>query len=164
MVCIRLRHLLFHFHLGGGSCVPARADTQASDNNSTPTNGPKKMLGKLFKKKDNRPSSPSPSPIISHKQSLFRTARPSTGQSLSVPSPRNTKWLGSHHLPARTHAEPSPTPTVSSITTTNSHLQPPVLGIHPLCSSPSYPPQGRPHSYTWIVRKWIKGSNESLLE
>jgi hypothetical protein len=26
-----------------------------------------------------------------------------------------------------------------------------------------HPPQGKPHSYTWVVRKWIKGSNEGLL-
>ena len=129
------------------------------DNNSTPTNGPKKMFGKFFKKKDNRPSSPSPSPISPTNNTLFRTARPSTGQTLSVPSPRNTKWLGAPQS-GPSLAEPS-TPT-SSIPA-SSHLQPPVLGIHPSCSSPSYPPQGRPHSYTWIVRKWIKGSNESLL-
>jgi hypothetical protein len=130
------------------------------DNNSTPTNGPKKMLGKFFKKKDNRPSSPSPSPISPTNNTLFRTARPSTGQTLSVPSPRSTKWLGTPQS-GPSHAEPSPTPT--SGIPASSHLQPPVLGIHPSCSSPSYPPQGRPHSYTWIVRKWIKGSNESLL-
>jgi hypothetical protein len=151
---------------GGVDPVSPPAPTlMLSDNNTTPTNGPKKILGKLFKKKDNRSSSPSPSPLLSPtNNSLFRTTRPSTGQSLAIPSPRNAKWLGSVAPPSGPYpAEPSPTAAVSSVTTTNSHLQPPVLGIHPLCSSPSYPPQGRPHSYTWIVRKWIKGSNESLL-
>lgn len=147
---------------GGVDPVSLPAPTfTLTDNNTTPTNGPKKILGKFFKKKDNRPSSPSPSPLLSPtNKSLFRPTRPSTGQSLTIPSPRR---LGSIAPPSGPYpSEPSPTAPVSNVPT-NSHLQPPVLGIHPLCSSPSYPPQGRPHSYTWIVRKWIKGSNESLL-
>ncbi|KAF8270081.1 hypothetical protein EI94DRAFT_1723825 [Lactarius quietus] len=150
---------------GGVDPVSPPAPTfTITDNNSTPTNGPKKILGKFFKKKDNRPSSPSPSPLLSPtNNSFFRTARPSTGQSLAVPSPRNPKWLGSIGTPTSGPylAEPSPAP--ASAIPMSSHLQPAVLGIYPLCSSPSYPPQGRPHSYTWIVRKWIKGSNDSLL-
>ena len=150
---------------GGVDPVSPPAPTfTLTDNNATPTNGPKKILGKFFKKKDNRSSPPSPSPLLSPtNKSLFRPTRPSTGQSLTIPSPRNAKWPGSIPPPSGPYpAEPSPTAQVSNVPT-NSHLQPPVLGIHPLCSSPSYPPQGRPHSYTWIVRKWIKGSNESLL-
>ncbi|KAH9001749.1 hypothetical protein EDB92DRAFT_1932167 [Lactarius akahatsu] len=118
---------------GGADPVSPPASTfTRTDKNSTPTNGPKKIFGKIFKKKDNQPPPPSPSPSPSPTNNIFRAARPSTG----------------HHL--------------SSIPA-SLHLQPAVLGIHPSCSSPSYPPHGRPHSYTWIVRKWIKGSNESLL-
>ena len=150
---------------GGVDPVPPPAPAPKftlADNNTTPTNGPKKILGKFFKKKDSRATSPSPSPISPTSNSLFRTARPPTSQSLAVPSPRSPMWRGSIGTPPSgpNHAEPSPT---SSSIPTSMHLQPAVLGIHPLCSSPSYPPQGRPHSYTWIVRKWIKGSNESLL-
>ncbi|KAI9457775.1 hypothetical protein BJY52DRAFT_1150076 [Lactarius psammicola] len=153
--------------LSSGGASPPASTIMRTDKNSTPTNGPKKMFGKFFKRKDNQPPSPSPSPASSPTtNSLFRSARPLTGQSLAVPSQRNPKrnsWLGSIGPPPSGpyHAEPSPSP-VPSVPAT-SYLQPAVLGIHPSCSSPSYPPHGRPHSYTWIVRKWIKGSNESLL-
>jgi hypothetical protein len=155
---------------GTDPASPLASKITRTDNNSTPTNGPKKMFGmsKIFKKKDNQPSPPSPSPILSPttKSSFFRAARPPTGQSLVVPNPKRNPRLGSIGPPPSGpyHAEPSLASPVSSIhVPTTSHLQPAVLGIQPLCSSPSYPPQGRPHSYTWIVRKWIKGSNESLL-
>lgn len=153
---------------GGADPAPPPASTVTrTDNNQTPTNGPKKLFGKMFKKKDNEPSSPLPSPTLSPtNHTLFRAARLPKAQSLAVPSQRNPKrnsWLGSigQPPPGPYPTEPSPSP-VSNIPT-STHLQPAVLGIHPSFSSPSYPPQGRPHSYTWIVRKWIKGSNESLL-
>ena len=159
--------------LSSGMAVPASPPASPftrTDNNSTPTNGPKKIFGKIFKKKDNQPAPPTPSPILSPtNKSLFRPARPSTGQSLAVPPPSNPKrnsWQTGSSAPhsGPYHAEPSPSlPSPASGIPTSLHLQPAVLGIHPLCSSPSYPPHGRPHSYTWIVRKWIKGSNESLL-
>ncbi|KAH9057112.1 hypothetical protein EDB83DRAFT_2224955 [Lactarius deliciosus] len=156
---------------GGADPVSPPASTfSRTDKNSTPTNGPKKLFGKIFKKKDNQPPPPSPSPSSSPTNNIFRAARLSTGQSLVVPSQINptkrNSWLGSIGPPPSGpyHPEPSPTPPshLSSIPA-SLHLQPAVLGIHPSCSSPSYPPHGRPHSYTWIVRKWIKGSNESLL-
>lgn len=134
------------------------------DMDATPTSGTKKIFGKFFKKKDNS-SSPSasamPSPIGNF---IIRPPRSATGQSFAVSSQGNVKrnsFLG----PAASgqHSELSSSPP-SSIPSSPSHLQPPILGIHPSCSSPKYPPQGRPHSYTWIVRKWIKGSNAGLLD
>ena len=155
---------------GVGHASPPASTITRTDNNSTPTSGPKKMFGKFFKKKDNQPSPPSPSPVLSPtSKSFFRAARPPLGQSLAVPSPRNPKrnsLLGAIGPPPSGpyHAEPSlPSPVSGISTSPHLHLQPAVMGIQPLCSSPSYPPHGKPHSYTWIVRKWIKGSNESLL-
>ncbi|KAI0293670.1 hypothetical protein B0F90DRAFT_1761833 [Multifurca ochricompacta] len=138
-----------------------------------PTNGPKKLFGKFFKKKDSQPSTISPSLLSPTSNSLFRLPRSPVGQSLAVPSQGNpakrNSFLGSagptssgHHV-----EPPTPSPTSSIIrgppASSHSHLQPAVLGIHPSCSSPFYPPQGRPHSYTWIVRRWIKGSHDGLL-
>ena len=130
------------------------------DMDVTPTSGTKKMFGKFFKKKDNQPSSPSPpSPIGNF---ITRPSRSATGQSLAIPSQGKAKRNSLlSQATSGQHSELSTSPP-SSIPT-SSHLQPPILGIHPSCSSPKYPPQGRPHSYTWIVRKWIKGSNGGLL-
>ena len=144
---------------------PSAPTITRSDINSTPTSGPKKIFGKFFKKKDNQPSSPSPaapSPSVPDSP-LSRPSRASTGQSLAIPSqgnPKRSSWLGPQ--PSKSHPE-LPTSPAFAIPT-SSLLQPAVLGIHPLCSSPKHPPQGKPHSYTWVVRKWIKGSNEGLLD
>ncbi|KAI0248946.1 hypothetical protein BJV78DRAFT_1347961 [Lactifluus subvellereus] len=138
-----------------------------TDVNLTPTSGPKKIFGKFFKKKDGQPSSPSSSSPLSltTSNSIFRGPRLLTGQSLVVSpqsSPKRNSTFGSIGPPIPgQHPEPS-TNRPSSIQT-SSHLQPAVLGIHPSCTSPIYPPRGRPHSYTWIVRRWIKGSNDGLL-
>ncbi|KAI9463924.1 hypothetical protein F5148DRAFT_1276456 [Russula earlei] len=152
------------FSLSSGGADPASPSVPTimrPDINTTPTSAPKKIFGKFFKKKDSQPSPPSPLPSPSG-GSHFREPRQSVGQSLVVPSqgnPKRNSWLG---VPTSgQHSEPPLSP-ISTITTT-SHLQPPVLGIHPSCSSPKHPPQGRPHSYTWVVRKWIKGSNDGLL-
>jgi hypothetical protein len=128
-----------------------------ADNNLTPTSGSKKILGRFFKKRDTQPlSPPTSSPLSSPSNSFFRTPRPS-GQTFMIPQ-RNPK-RDSRPGPGQ-HSEQSMSPP-SSIHT-SPHLQPAVLGIHPSCSSPIHPPNGRPHSYTWVVRKWIKGSNDGL--
>jgi len=142
---------------------PSPPNVMRPDMDATPTSGSKKIFGKFFKKKDNQSSSPSPSAMSSPIGNFFpRPSRLSTGQSLAVPSQGNDKrnsllgpTISGQHL-ERSTSPPSSIPT-------SSLLQPPILGIHPLCSSPKYPPQGRPHSYTWVVRKWIKGSNGGLL-
>ncbi|KAI0262714.1 hypothetical protein BC834DRAFT_1027892 [Gloeopeniophorella convolvens] len=158
----------FSLSSGGTDPAPASAPTFTRNATATPTAGPKKIFGKFFKKKDG-PSSPTPttSPLTSPvSNSFLRTPRPKGGASLTIPVSGNSKrnsWLGPPGPPSATghYLEPSSSSTTSM--PTGSHLQPAVLGIHPLCSSPTFPPQGRPHSYSWVVRKWIKGSNEGLL-
>ena len=142
---------------------PSAPTFMRQDTNSTPTSGTKKIFGKFFKKKDNQPPSPSPPAPLSLRPDsmLLRGSRASTGQSLTLPSqgnPKRNSWLGP---PTSGHPELSASPTSSIFT--SAHLQPAVLGIQPSCCSPKHPPQGRPHSYTWVVRKWLKGSNEGLL-
>lgn len=134
------------------------------DMDATPTSGTKKIFGKFFKKKDNQSSSPSPSVMSSPMGNfIVRPSRSATTQSLAIPSQGNVKRNSLlSQATSGQHSELSTSPQ-SSIPIT-SHLQPPILGIHPSCSSPKYPPQGRPHSYTWVVRKWIKGSNGGLLD
>jgi hypothetical protein len=135
------------------------------DMDVTPTSGTKKIFGKFFKKKDNQSSSPSPSAMPSPTGNfIIRPSRTATGQSLVIPPPGNIKRNSLlSQATSGQHSELSASPPPSSIPA-SSYLQPPILGIHPSCSSPKYPPQGRPHSYTWVVRKWIKGSNGGLLD
>jgi hypothetical protein len=131
------------------------------DNDSTPTTGTKKIFGKFFKKKDSQP--PSPSPTSPKGNFILRPSRLSTGQSLAIPPQANSKrnsWLGPTNPGQPSELSTSPPSSVP----TASQLRPATLGIHPSCSSPKHPPQGRPHSYTWVVRKWIKGSNGGLLD
>jgi len=43
------------------------------------------------------------------------------------------------------------------------YLQPPVLGLQARIKSPAMPPHGRPSTYVWVIRKWIKCSGESWI-
>lgn len=44
------------------------------------------------------------------------------------------------------------------------YLQPPVLGLQARLKSPTIPPNGRPSTYVWVIRKWIKGSGGSWID
>jgi len=141
---------------------PSPPNIMRPDMDATPTSGTKKIFGKFFKKKDNQSSSAPPSALSSPIGNfVLRPSRTSTGRSLAVPTQGDAK-RNSWQTTSGQHSELSTSPP-SSIPIASSYLQPPILGIHPLCSSHKYPPQGRPHSYTWVVRKWIKGSNGGLL-
>lgn len=50
------------------------------------------------------------------------------------------------------------TPLLSTITS-----QTAVLGVHPTLYPPVSNPRGRPSKYIWVVRKWLKGSDSSIL-
>ncbi|KAI0312637.1 hypothetical protein OF83DRAFT_1145039, partial [Amylostereum chailletii] len=112
-------------------------------------NGAKKIFGKLFKKKDTAPAAPEP-------------ASPSAASFLRVPrakAPAGQAKRGSWAPPPPAHAqEVSGASTTAGVT-----LQPAVLGLQPILSSPINPPRGRPHSYAWLVRRWIKGGDEGIL-
>jgi len=45
----------------------------------------------------------------------------------------------------------------------SSILRPPILGIQPTSSSPTYPPIGRPSMYVWVVKRWLKGNDSSII-
>ncbi|KAH9977008.1 hypothetical protein BJV74DRAFT_888542 [Russula compacta] len=148
---------------GMDTSSPSAPTITRADINSTPTGGPKKLFGKFFKKKDSQPSSPSASLALSSPTGgPLHRPRQLTAQSLAPPqgTAKRNSWLGPTASGQRSEMSTSPT---SSIPAATSHLQPAVLGIQPSSSSPTYPPHGRPHSYTWVVRRWIKGSHESLL-
>ncbi|KAI0062966.1 hypothetical protein BV25DRAFT_1899655 [Artomyces pyxidatus] len=143
---------------GGGDAPPAVAPTFRVDAPTGPT-GPKKIFGKLFKKKDSLPPpSPTSSQVASSPTSsnFLRTPRAKT---LAAPTgqSKRSSWLGPQASPS-VHA-----PEASSSSSSGVPLQPAVLGIQPILNSSSVPPRGKPHSYAWVVRKWIKGSNDGLL-
>lgn len=123
--------------------VPAAVATQPPN---TPT-GARKFFGKLFKRKD----SPIPGvvePSDSPASSPLRTT-------LNLPMPSS---------PAKRNSLLLPDQPMSPFTSKDVTLQPAVLGIQPTLDATSYPPQGRPTAYVWTVTKWLKGSQEGLLD
>jgi hypothetical protein len=66
-------------------------------------------------------------------------------------------------------ALPQPPPTIneppsSAATSPEPYLQPPVLGLQARLKSSTIPPHGRPSTYVWVIRKWIKGSGGSWID
>ncbi|KAH9852957.1 hypothetical protein C2E23DRAFT_859586 [Lenzites betulinus] len=136
---------------------------------TTPRNTPgaKKFFGKLFKRRGDSPQPsptfpPSPLPPISAQPPS--PAQPTTPLASADGHPsRRSSLLGNalsvpgHSASVSGSEAPVPGARESVI------LQPPVLGIQPSLSSPSFPPRGRPTKYVWVVRKWLKGTPESLL-
>ncbi|KAI0698196.1 hypothetical protein C8T65DRAFT_582133 [Cerioporus squamosus] len=138
---------------------------------STPRNTPgaKKFFGKLFKRRAESPTGspaypPSPLPPIN--------AQPPSPHHPETPLPpteervarRSSLLLGGNlnitgHSPSASGTEPPP----SAGPRDSVFLQPPILGIQPALSSQTYPPRGRPTKYVWVVRRWLKGTPESLL-
>ncbi|EGN94635.1 hypothetical protein SERLA73DRAFT_187664, partial [Serpula lacrymans var. lacrymans S7.3] len=122
---------------------------------TTPQNGTKRFLGRMFKKRD--PSRP---------LSIIEVGTPST-----VVTPRSTSHTRTHSTARQSydfspHSEaPLMTDKMSSppIQNPSSTLCPPVLGIQPALYPPIYPPKGRPTMYVWVVRKWLKGCDNGLL-
>ncbi|KAI0673126.1 hypothetical protein C8Q78DRAFT_1068553 [Trametes maxima] len=145
-------------------------------NSATPTTprntpGAKKFFGKLFKRRGDSPTS-SPSfptsplpPISAQPPSPMQptTPLPSATTDNSRVSRRSSLLLAANalgvpgHSPSASGTEPPPSARENVI------LQPPVLGIQPTLSSPAYPPRGRPTKYVWVVRRWLKGTPDSLL-
>ncbi|TFK48228.1 hypothetical protein OE88DRAFT_1727902 [Heliocybe sulcata] len=131
---------------------------------TTPTQGgARKLFGKFFKgKKDMSPirvdrnvpvQSPPTTPKTpvtpkSHARNSSITAK------LSVPtvSSKRSSLLGS-----------APKDENATQTQATVLLQPAVLGIQPALSSPTYPPLARPTMYVWIVRRWLKGTENGLV-
>ncbi|VDB92214.1 unnamed protein product [Peniophora sp. CBMAI 1063] len=126
--------------------------------------GAKKIFGRLFKKKD--VPSPTSTPVPAEEA-------PAGHAFLRVPSKagsghaKRASWAPQANKAALAHAHAQDASSSTSgygvplppgVT-----LQPAVLGIQPILSAPSVPPRGRPHSYAWVVRRWIKGAEDGLL-
>jgi hypothetical protein len=112
---------------------------------------PKKLFGNLFKKKKDPPA---PLSLTSDSSTPVSSKRKSNTPSVVVLSPSAQQTVLS-------------TPTTASMTLPSGNevvLQSQILGLQAVLQSPVVPPKGRPSTYVWVVRKWIKGSNEGLLE
>ena len=150
------------------SVAPATPHTPSTPRNTTP--GAKKFFGKLFKR---RAESPTGSPAYPQSPLPPITAQPPSPHQPETPLPpaeervsrRSSLLLGggnlnlTGHSPNASGSEPPP----SAGPRDNVFLQPPILGIQPSLSSKTFPPRGRPTKYVWVVRKWLKGTPESLL-
>lgn len=92
-----------------------------------------------------------PTPRASKRASLLAAA---TNLGLTSPSPSNP----SSPLP---HAHFQQASNASGNQESGSQ----VLGIQPIINATSYPPKGRhPKAYVWVVRRWLKGGHDNLLE
>ena len=139
--------------------------TPSTARNNTPT--AKKFFNKMFKRRPDSPvntpsfpTSPLP-PITAQPPSPAPPASPTTGtgaqrrSSLLLAGALNVPG----HSPAASGSEPPPSAGLRE----SVFLQPPILGLQPSLSATTFPPRGRPTKYVWIVRKWLKGTPESLL-
>ncbi|OJT03238.1 hypothetical protein TRAPUB_6173 [Trametes pubescens] len=153
--------------------TPAPVTPTPNSAATTPRNTPgaRKFFGKLFKRRGDSPLSsptfpPSPLPPISAQPpspAQPTTPIPSASVDSSRASRRSSLLLNnSLSIPGHSPSVSLPEPPAASARD-NVVLQPPVLGIQPTLSSPSNPPRGRPTKYVWVVRKWLKGTPESLL-
>ncbi|KAG8833493.1 hypothetical protein FRC17_010605 [Serendipita sp. 399] len=127
---------------------------------------PKKLFGNLFKKKkeppaplalDSRSSSEGPgTPLAAKRKSGVPSLFVSTPKSISMTP--STPGIVSG-TPNSTVASGHP-PTGDNVI-----LQSQVLGLQAVLQAPGgvVPTKGRPNTYVWVVRKWIKGGDEGIL-
>ncbi|KAI9571939.1 hypothetical protein HD554DRAFT_2168746 [Boletus coccyginus] len=116
-----------------------------------PERSTKKLFTRMFKKKST-PSplsiaAPLPNEVVSPQPSPFHsTARNSDEAPPSQPDTPHTHdaW-----------------PSMSLISSATSQTA--VLGVHSTLYPPVSNPRGRPTKYIWVVRKWLKGGDTSIL-
>jgi hypothetical protein len=84
------------------------------------------------------------------------------GRLFKKKDPSNASLTPSPVHPPPTIIEP-PSSAASSTPNPEPYLQPPVLGLQAQLKSPTMPPHGRPSTHVWVIRKWIKGSEESWI-
>jgi hypothetical protein len=113
--------------------VPLNPASSGSMSTKAPESSSKKLFGRLFKKKEASNTPLGPSPALP----------------LPLPPPPTIIEPPSSAAIPTLHSEP--------------YLQPPVLGLQSRVKSPSMPPHGRPSTYVWVIRKWVKGSGESWI-
>ena len=111
-----------------------------------PPSGAKKMFGKFFRRNPARPTSMTFSQGADASTASSRPKKPTSDSSNIPMSPP----------PSATFSPPD-TPTTST------GSRPLVLGVQPAMSSPVHPPHGRPGKYVWVVRRWLKTSDSSIL-
>lgn len=131
----------------------------------------KKLFANIFKKKKDPPAplALNPTPESTPTSAKRKSATPS----FMISSPK----FGSASTPTTASILTSPTgnlliPSSSSGGPNSASgpgegviLQPQVLGLQAVLCSPTgtVPTKGRPSTYAWVVRKWIKGSDEGLI-
>ncbi|OJA13930.1 hypothetical protein AZE42_01336 [Rhizopogon vesiculosus] len=136
--------------------TPAIPEEALSINAQPQRGGAKKLFNKMFKKRE---ASSRDIPVV------VQTVAPEVQGLPSIPSSRQSQDIPPSNfqvvdVPGFVDNFP-PTP-LSGISSTAT-LCPPVLGIQPSLYPPISPPKGRPATYVWVVRKWLKGTDSGLL-
>lgn len=118
----------------------------------------KKLFGGIFNKK--KKESPAPLALLAPTSSKESTD--------NVTTPRSTKRQSA--APSVAIVSPPPTGAIdssfggSAITNaTDVLLQPQILGLQAVLQSPNIPPRGRPSTYVWVIRRWIRGTDDGFL-
>jgi hypothetical protein len=155
-----ISHLSFVDHEAGATASPDPAP-------STPeSTGPKKLFGKMFKKKDSNSKSPTIagflSPLSPSTPSHSRThTRTSSTNAFSIPiplpsTPKSPSASASEHLlPSVLGLQPLLSLAPDHHPTSSPHIYTTFTSSPPLPPS-TYPPHGRATTYTWVLRKWAK--------
>ncbi|KAH8092204.1 hypothetical protein BXZ70DRAFT_898338 [Cristinia sonorae] len=136
-----------HDHLPQPTSVPSSSATPQADRN-----GPRKFFGKIFNKR--KPTDGATSPTSTPRATKRSSLLSATTFGLASPAPASP-------LP-QTHIQQASS---SSTNAKEAESASQVLGIQPILASPHIPPKGRhPKSYVWVVRKWLKGGGDGLLD
>lgn len=113
-----------------------------------PQRSTKKLFAKVFRKRDAVLPSPISVPLpdaIAHLPPLPCNTTPRSDEvPVSYPDAYPDAWS-------------------SSPLTATTPSQTAVLGVHPALYPPASNPKGRPTKYIWVVRKWLKGTDTSVL-
>ena len=120
----------------------------------------KKLFGGIFNKKKKE----TPAPLA-----LLPTTSNDTNDADHAITPRSSKRQSA--TPSLTVSSPLPAglglpdSTFGSSSTTGGEvlLQPQILGLQAVLQSPNIPPKGRPSAYVWVIRRWIRGSDDGFL-
>ncbi|KAH7911280.1 hypothetical protein BJ138DRAFT_1135473 [Hygrophoropsis aurantiaca] len=135
-------------HKPSGSLIPQNS-TPIHEPTPTSQRGAKKIFTKMFKKKDS--SRPAPVPTI---------VEFSTPPSSNLVAARRLSDITYPNSLQTGECAPSTQSPVAGAAIT---LCPAVLGIQPALYPPIFPPKGRPTMYVWVVRKWLKGTDNGIL-
>ncbi|EIW76640.1 hypothetical protein CONPUDRAFT_129926 [Coniophora puteana RWD-64-598 SS2] len=134
--------------------TPSTGDATPTPEN-TQQKSSKKLFSRMFRRKDQaRP----PSVSLASNADLGASLSPQPRGLLSRPSVE----VNRNSIAMDQGIAGDGLPTTTSMASASA-LCPAVLGVQPTLYPPIFPPRGRPTKYVWVVRKWLKGTDNGIL-